>query len=274
MTAGRSGYDVFLVVGLVGAFLTAAYMTRCVYLTFFGEYRGHGHPHESEPRDHRPAHHPLGVLGPRRLSSPGRRGHSTSRSSRSGSSRGCRSRCSCTPASTTRRPRSRWRSRSSASASPRTSGSSARSSAPFKGLTQRNKLRTPGTRSSSTSTTSTRSTRTSSWRRSRAAIADASYWVNQNVIDAVVNGAGRGRQGRREVHLREARPEGRRRCGQRSGRDHRRERRPPALPPVRSGAAVRVVAVRGGGAPEPLPATRQHLIRGESFQWTGSTTGP
>jgi len=33
----------------VGAFLTAAYMTRCVYLTFFGEYRGHGHPHESEP---------------------------------------------------------------------------------------------------------------------------------------------------------------------------------------------------------------------------------
>jgi NADH-quinone oxidoreductase subunit L len=35
------------VIGLVGAFLTAAYMTRCVYLTFFGEYRGHGQPHES-----------------------------------------------------------------------------------------------------------------------------------------------------------------------------------------------------------------------------------
>ncbi len=48
VTAGRSGYDIFLVVGLVGAFLTAAYMTRCVYLTFFGEYRGHGQPHESE----------------------------------------------------------------------------------------------------------------------------------------------------------------------------------------------------------------------------------
>ena len=29
--------------------MTAAYMTRCVYLTFFGEYRGHGHPHESPP---------------------------------------------------------------------------------------------------------------------------------------------------------------------------------------------------------------------------------
>ena len=49
VTAGESGFEVFVIVGLVGAFLTAAYMTRCVYLTFFGEYRGHGHPHESEP---------------------------------------------------------------------------------------------------------------------------------------------------------------------------------------------------------------------------------
>ncbi|PLS75138.1 MAG: NADH-quinone oxidoreductase subunit L [Actinobacteria bacterium] len=47
--AGENGYELFLVVGLVGAFMTAAYMTRCVYLTFFGEYRGHGHPHESPP---------------------------------------------------------------------------------------------------------------------------------------------------------------------------------------------------------------------------------
>ena len=28
------------VVGSLGAFMTAAYMTRCIYLTFFGEYRG------------------------------------------------------------------------------------------------------------------------------------------------------------------------------------------------------------------------------------------
>ena len=40
VTAGDNGFDAFLIVGLVGAFLTAAYMTRCVYLTFFGEYRG------------------------------------------------------------------------------------------------------------------------------------------------------------------------------------------------------------------------------------------
>jgi NADH-quinone oxidoreductase subunit L len=49
VTAGRTGFDFFLYVGLAGAFLTAAYMTRCVYLTFFGEFRGHGEPHESPP---------------------------------------------------------------------------------------------------------------------------------------------------------------------------------------------------------------------------------
>jgi NADH-quinone oxidoreductase subunit L len=49
VTAGQTGFDAFLYVGLLGAFLTAAYMTRCVYLTFFGEYRGHGEPHESPP---------------------------------------------------------------------------------------------------------------------------------------------------------------------------------------------------------------------------------
>jgi NADH-quinone oxidoreductase subunit L len=49
VTAGDAGFAAFLVVGLIGAFLTAAYMTRCVYLTFFGEFRGHGEPHESPP---------------------------------------------------------------------------------------------------------------------------------------------------------------------------------------------------------------------------------
>jgi NADH-quinone oxidoreductase subunit L len=47
---GAGNYRVFVVVGIIGAFMTAAYMTRCVYLTFFGEFRGHGHPHESGPR--------------------------------------------------------------------------------------------------------------------------------------------------------------------------------------------------------------------------------
>jgi NADH-quinone oxidoreductase subunit L len=52
---GEGAYTAFLVVGLIGAFMTAAYMTRCVYLTFFGEPRGHAAdkehpPHESGPR--------------------------------------------------------------------------------------------------------------------------------------------------------------------------------------------------------------------------------
>ena len=47
LTAGRNGYALFTIIGLVGAFMTACYMARCVYLTFHGEYRGHGHPHES-----------------------------------------------------------------------------------------------------------------------------------------------------------------------------------------------------------------------------------
>ena len=37
---GGNGYTFFMVVGLAGAFLTAAYMTRATYLTFFGESRG------------------------------------------------------------------------------------------------------------------------------------------------------------------------------------------------------------------------------------------
>ena len=47
---GPGHYTAFMVVGITGALMTAAYMTRVVYLTFFGEYRGHGHPHESGPR--------------------------------------------------------------------------------------------------------------------------------------------------------------------------------------------------------------------------------
>ena len=46
----NGSYHLMLIMGLVGAALTGAYMTRCIYLTFFGEFRGHGHPHESSRR--------------------------------------------------------------------------------------------------------------------------------------------------------------------------------------------------------------------------------
>jgi NADH-quinone oxidoreductase subunit L len=47
--ASANGYPLMMVVGIIGAFMTAAYMTRACYLIFAGEYRGHGHPHESPP---------------------------------------------------------------------------------------------------------------------------------------------------------------------------------------------------------------------------------
>jgi NADH-quinone oxidoreductase subunit L len=39
--------SVVLVVAIAGAFITAFYMARAVYLTFYGEYKGEGQPHES-----------------------------------------------------------------------------------------------------------------------------------------------------------------------------------------------------------------------------------
>ena len=36
-----------LVLAILGAFITALYMARAVFLTFFGEYKGHAEPHES-----------------------------------------------------------------------------------------------------------------------------------------------------------------------------------------------------------------------------------
>ncbi|MBV9043448.1 MAG: hypothetical protein JOZ68_20840, partial [Acidimicrobiia bacterium] len=47
--ADKGGYPLFLWVGVIGAFMTAAYMTRACYMIFWGEYRGEGHPHEAPP---------------------------------------------------------------------------------------------------------------------------------------------------------------------------------------------------------------------------------
>ena len=50
--AKHNGYTVFFYIGLIGAFMTAAYMTRATYLTFFGTARGaaagHGHGHDHD----------------------------------------------------------------------------------------------------------------------------------------------------------------------------------------------------------------------------------
>ncbi len=46
-TLGYEGYNLVMWIAVAGAFVTAFYMARAVSLTFFGEYRGHGTPHES-----------------------------------------------------------------------------------------------------------------------------------------------------------------------------------------------------------------------------------
>lgn len=49
-TDANGTYYIPLILGLAGAALTAAYMTRVIMLVFFGEYRGHDHPHDPGPR--------------------------------------------------------------------------------------------------------------------------------------------------------------------------------------------------------------------------------
>ncbi|GBE22274.1 MAG TPA: NADH-quinone oxidoreductase subunit L [Actinobacteria bacterium] len=46
-TLGQSGYRLAMWVGILGAFITAFYMGRAMFLTFFGTYKGHAHVHES-----------------------------------------------------------------------------------------------------------------------------------------------------------------------------------------------------------------------------------
>jgi len=46
----NGAYTFSMIMLLAAAFCTAAYMTRTVWYSFFGEYRGHHHPHESGPR--------------------------------------------------------------------------------------------------------------------------------------------------------------------------------------------------------------------------------
>ena len=43
----KNSYPLMLIFGCAVAFMTAAYMTRVIWYTFHGEFRGHGQPHES-----------------------------------------------------------------------------------------------------------------------------------------------------------------------------------------------------------------------------------
>src|SRR5215207_7988052 len=77
-SAKHADYTVFFYVGLIGAFMTTAYMTRATYLTFFGQPRGgaahfmgvHDHSHEiaqvahGEEQPDVQQEHELDVAGP------------------------------------------------------------------------------------------------------------------------------------------------------------------------------------------------------------------
>jgi len=69
---GSNGYDFLLVVGLGGAALTAMYMTRATYLTFFGQPRGAAagvfNPDEEYSEEHEMEEISVGAPEPRSLS--------------------------------------------------------------------------------------------------------------------------------------------------------------------------------------------------------------
>lgn len=54
-TGGNGAYTLMLIGGIAGAALTGAYMTRVIYLTFFGEFRHVPHEDHAHGDDHEPA---------------------------------------------------------------------------------------------------------------------------------------------------------------------------------------------------------------------------
>ncbi len=75
---GHNGYTVMMVVALGGAFLTAAYMVRATYLTFFGEPRGAAAGEHHDPHDPAYAHgeeHALDLVEERELVTVGAGAH-------------------------------------------------------------------------------------------------------------------------------------------------------------------------------------------------------
>ena len=251
-----NGYDAFLVIGLIGAFLTAAYMTRCIYLTFFGEYRGHGHPHESEPLITVPLiilaffsivagfinAAPFGIEKFKDWVEP----------------------TVAFPALANvdfDYPKAII----SVTVAVLGIGIAAyfwfqrEELGPLKGLTQRNALARAGYTFLEKKYYLDVLYENIIITGIKGPIARGVYWFDQHVIDKIVNALGSGHASSRDLHVRRRRPEGGRRRSQRDRRSHRRDRRAAPVHPIRAGAALRPAAVRGRGAPEPRAAHRQHL---------------
>ncbi len=63
-TSANGSYVFALVMGIIGAALTCAYMTRCIYLTFHGEWRGAEHMHHDDDHGHADDHDDHHALEP------------------------------------------------------------------------------------------------------------------------------------------------------------------------------------------------------------------
>jgi NADH-quinone oxidoreductase subunit L len=71
-TGGNGTYYAMLVMGLITAMLTAAYMTRCIYLVLLRRVPRSRHAARVGSSHHHSAHHPRGVRDRRRLRQPAR----------------------------------------------------------------------------------------------------------------------------------------------------------------------------------------------------------
>ena len=241
-----------MIVGLVGAFMTAAYMTRCVYLTFFGEYRGGTSrtpiPHGDEA-EHDPADTTASIGARRARARPAREQPPRSRC-RSGSCRSSR----CSPGFLNAAPRTSRSSRSGSSraiafaeiVAPATFSWSSRPSS-------RSLIAVARHRRSRTRTTGHGAGRSDLAARNALARAGKRFLVKKYYLDVLYNdiivgvdqGPDRGRRrtgststssttssttpgaarARSRVHVRLHRPDGCRRCRQRPRDGHRRSRR-------------------------------------------------
>lgn len=63
----NGAYTTMLVMGMITAAMTAAYMTRVVYLTFFGEFRGADHHHQEEVHEVHPHESGPRILWPLKI---------------------------------------------------------------------------------------------------------------------------------------------------------------------------------------------------------------
>ena len=260
-TAGQGGFEVFAVVGLVGAFLTAAYMTRLRVPHLLRRVPRPRPPARVAEGDHRPVDRARGVQRVRRARERGTARPREVRRVRRAEVRvpaGARPRLRLRPRDHVAAHRRRSRSASACS-----SGSARRSCARSRASPQRNSLAHAGYTFLVNKYYLDDLYEGVIVAGIKGPIARVSYWINQNVIDAIVKGAGlaaraiAGGTYRVDQDVLDA--------GYNTPRPGDRRVGWPAPPgPDRSPPVVRPRPVRRGRAVQPRPRDLQ-LSKGERF---------